>query len=93
LNLRHHRPLLRLFEERDAVVITASSAAEGLAALRGRVHCRRKTGDGTPVIGLTAYARAEDRVRAVAAGFQPPLSKPVELVELIVVAASLVESR
>ncbi len=108
--------LRRLFEERDAVVITASSTAEALAALQaerpdvlvsdigmpgedGYALIRRvralppENGGRTPAIALTAYARAEDRVRAVAAGFQHHLSKPVEPVELIVVAASLVEPR
>ena len=35
-------------------------------------------------LALTAYARAEDRVRAVLAGFQMHTAKPVEAVELIV---------
>ncbi|MEO7358991.1 MAG: response regulator, partial [Gemmatimonadaceae bacterium] len=39
-------------------------------------------------IALTAYARAEDRVRAVAAGFQMHLAKPVEPIELVTMVAS-----
>jgi CheY-like chemotaxis protein len=42
-----------------------------------------------PAIALTAYARVEDRVRALSAGFQSHLSKPIEPVELIAVVASL----
>lgn len=41
-----------------------------------------------PAIALTAYARAEDRVRAISAGFQMHLAKPVEPVELVTMVAS-----
>jgi CheY-like chemotaxis protein len=37
----------------------------------------------TPAIALTGYARRDDRVRAIAAGFQLHLTKPVEADELI----------
>jgi CheY-like chemotaxis protein len=42
-----------------------------------------------PAVALTGYARNEDRMRALAAGFQMHVSKPVEPVELIVIIASL----
>jgi len=42
-----------------------------------------------PAIALTAYARAEERTRAIAVGFQMHLSKPVEPIELATVVASL----
>jgi signal transduction histidine kinase/ActR/RegA family two-component response regulator len=47
------------------------------------------TGGHTPAVALTAYARAEDRVTAIVAGFQHHLSKPVEPNELIAIVASL----
>jgi signal transduction histidine kinase/AmiR/NasT family two-component response regulator len=40
-----------------------------------------------PVVALTAYARADDRSRALAAGFQAFISKPVDLDELIATIA------
>ena len=43
-----------------------------------------------PAIALTAYARVEDRVRALKAGFQVHVPKPIEPVELTAVVASLV---
>ncbi|MDQ3254848.1 MAG: ATP-binding protein [Acidobacteriota bacterium] len=46
-------------------------------------------GGGTPAIALTAYARAEDRVRALRSGFQVHVPKPVEPMELAAVVASL----
>jgi CheY-like chemotaxis protein len=42
-----------------------------------------------PAIALTAYARADDRQRALLAGFQMHVSKPVEPRELIAGIASL----
>ena len=54
---------------------------------------------GTPpagrlaAIALTAMSRSEDRLRALRAGFQTYLAKPVEPAELIVVLASLASQR
>jgi CheY-like chemotaxis protein/nitrogen-specific signal transduction histidine kinase len=42
-----------------------------------------------PAVALTAYARTEDRVRALIAGFQTHVPKPVEPAELVTVIASL----
>lgn len=42
-----------------------------------------------PAVALTAFARAEDRVKSMLAGFQVHLSKPVEPAELLVVVARL----
>jgi PAS domain S-box-containing protein len=44
----------------------------------------------TPALALTAYAKAEDRVRALASGYQVHLSKPVEPAEFVLVVANLV---
>lgn len=49
-------------------------------------------GGTTPAIALTAYARAEDRMKVMSAGFQHHLSKPVESAELIEGVASLMRS-
>jgi CheY-like chemotaxis protein len=46
-------------------------------------------GGRTPALALTAFARSEDRRRAMLAGFQIHLSKPVEPPELIATVASL----
>jgi CheY-like chemotaxis protein len=47
-------------------------------------------GGKIPAIALTAYARTEDRLRALRAGYQMHVSKPVELSELVAVMASLI---
>ena len=48
-------------------------------------------GGKIPAVAVTAYARAEDRVRVLAAGFQMHIAKPVEPVELVVAVRSLIE--
>jgi signal transduction histidine kinase len=53
------------------------------------IQDRRNRGDKTPAVALTAFARAEDRLRSIQAGFQTHLVKPVEPAELIAVVASL----
>ncbi|HZI03170.1 MAG TPA: response regulator, partial [Archangium sp.] len=42
-----------------------------------------------PTVALTAYARVEDRMRALLSGFQSHVPKPVEPLELLAVLASL----
>ncbi len=46
-------------------------------------------GGQIPAAALTAYARAEDRMRVLRAGFQFHLPKPVDSAELVTVVASL----
>jgi CheY-like chemotaxis protein len=53
------------------------------------IRTLRRNGVTTPAIALTAFARAEDRIRSLQAGFQTHLPKPVEPTELIAVVASL----
>jgi CheY-like chemotaxis protein len=51
--------------------------------------CEPKKVRNIPAIALTAYARADDRQRALLAGYQMHLAKPVEPRELIAGIASL----
>jgi PAS domain S-box-containing protein len=48
-----------------------------------------ESGSRTPAVALTAYARTEDRLQALRAGYQMHVPKPVELAELVAVVASL----
>jgi len=50
-------------------------------------------GGSVPAAALTAYARTEDRMRALRAGFQLHLAKPVQPSELVTVVASLAARR
>jgi PAS domain S-box-containing protein len=47
-------------------------------------------GGRIPAVALTAYARAEDRIRALSSGYQMHVTKPVEPAELIVVIKTLI---
>jgi signal transduction histidine kinase/ActR/RegA family two-component response regulator len=48
---------------------------------------------GIPAIAITAYAKQEDKERALAAGFQRYLAKPVELGELISAVSEASQNR
>jgi PAS domain S-box-containing protein len=52
---------------------------DGLALMRAVRALPPERGGNTPSIALTAFARAEDVQRALAAGYQVHLSKPVEI--------------
>ena len=46
-------------------------------------------GGRTPAVALTAFARSEDRTRAMNAGYQAHVPKPVEAQELVATVRSL----
>jgi signal transduction histidine kinase/ActR/RegA family two-component response regulator len=48
----------------------------------------REQGGRIPAVALTAFARSEDRTRALTAGFTTHIPKPVEPTELVVVLAN-----
>jgi PAS domain S-box-containing protein len=62
---------------------------DGYALIRQVRALDEDRGGRVPAAALTAYAKDEDRHRAIAAGFQAHVPKPVELAELANVVASL----
>ena len=64
---------------------------DGYELIRRVRELPAENGGRVPAIALTAYARAEDRMQALRAGYQMHVPKPVELAELVAVAASLVQ--
>ena len=62
---------------------------DGYSLIRKVRHLSAEQGGQIPAIALTAYARSEDRMKAIAAGFQIHIPKPVEPAELVTVVASL----
>ena len=50
----------------------------------------RDAGGAVPVVGVTAYSGLQERIRALEAGFDLHLSKPVDPVELIAALSRLV---
>jgi CheY-like chemotaxis protein len=61
----------------------------GYELVRHLRHSDRPEVRRLPAVALTAYARTEDRVKALLAGFQTHVPKPVEPAELVTVIASL----
>ncbi len=62
---------------------------DGYALIRRIRSLAPDHGGNIPALALTAYARTEDRIKAVQAGFQTHVAKPVEPAELITMVASL----
>ncbi len=63
---------------------------DGYSLIRKVRALNAESGGRTPAVALTAYARVEDRLQALSAGYSMHISKPVEPAELAVVIASLV---
>ena len=75
-------------EQVDVLVSDVGMPVEDGYSLVGRVRSL-ETGL-IPAVALTAYASEEDRQRALAAGFDAHVAKPVEPAELVSVIAGLV---
>jgi PAS domain S-box-containing protein len=79
--VRKHRPDL-IFSD---IGMPVEDGYEFLVKLR---QLSDAEGGDTPAVALTAFARAEDRRRALMAGFQMHLAKPIEPAELLAVAST-----
>jgi CheY-like chemotaxis protein len=62
---------------------------DGYALIRALRARPRERGGAIPAIALTAFARPEDRARALAAGYQAHLAKPLDAPELVAAIADL----
>lgn len=62
---------------------------DGYDVIRRLRSLPAEKGGKIPAIALTAYARVEDRMQALKAGYQMHVPKPVELAELAAVVASV----
>jgi PAS domain S-box-containing protein len=62
---------------------------DGYSLIRRVRRLAANAGGNLPAIALTAFARAEDRRRALLSGFQMHLAKPIEPAELIAVVANV----
>ena len=63
--------------------------ADGYELMRQVRTLPPESGGRVPAVALTAHARAEDRMKALAAGFQMHVPKPVEPAELLTVLGSV----
>ncbi|HEY1053379.1 MAG TPA: PAS domain S-box protein [Prosthecobacter sp.] len=62
---------------------------DGYALIRAIRALPESQGRHVPAIALTAYTRTEDRIKAIAAGFQMHISKPADGLELLTMVSSL----
>jgi signal transduction histidine kinase/ActR/RegA family two-component response regulator len=67
----------------------AMPGQDGYSLVRSIRRRPREAGGGVPAVALTAYAKIDDRVSILAAGFNMYLSKPANPSELIAVVGSL----
>jgi PAS domain S-box-containing protein len=80
--VRSHKP--------DVIVSDIGMPGEdGYTFIRNLRALPREGGGCIPAIALTAYARADDRRKALLAGFQNHAAKPIEPQELMIVIANL----
>jgi PAS domain S-box-containing protein len=63
---------------------------DGYSLMRRVREWGRESGAYIPAVALTAYGRAEDRVRALRSGFQMHVAKPVDPAELAIVITSVI---
>jgi len=74
----------------DVLVFDVGMPGEdGYELIRKVRMLRPERGGELPAVALTAYARPEDRVHALSAGYQMHLAKPVDPADLISVVAGL----
>ena len=77
----------------DVLVSDLAMPDEDGCSLIARVRAMEAAnGKQTPAIALTAYVRVEDRARALSAGFNMFVPKPIESNELITAIANLAEA-
>jgi PAS domain S-box-containing protein len=87
---------LRLVVEEDVNILVSDIGMpdfDGYELIRKVRALHDARARNIPAIALTAYARSDDRQRALLAGFQMHVSKPVEPRELIAGIASLLNLR
>ncbi|WP_437611057.1 PAS domain-containing protein [Sorangium sp. So ce834] len=83
---------LRLIElERPDVLVSdiGMRGMDGYELIRRVRALPRERGGDVPAVALTAYAGNEDRTRALLAGFQTHLAKPIQPTELLMVIGVL----
>ncbi len=81
----------RFLQDRADVIVSdiGMPGEDGYSLIRRIRALGPHRGGNVPAVALTAYARAEDRMKAVMAGFQHHVAKPVEPAELITMIASV----
>ena len=64
---------------------------DGYTFIRRIREWERQSGFRIPAVALTAYARSEDRIRALLAGYQVHVAKPIDPMEFALVVAGAIQ--
>jgi len=86
------RDALRMIDDVRPDILISDIGMPGMDGYAFIRAVRQRASDRSrplPAIALTAFARVEDRSRALLAGYQSHVSKPVEVTELVAAVASL----
>lgn len=70
----------------------AMPGEDGYTLIRKVRALKADRGGKVPAVALTAYADSEDRIRALEAGFQTHVPKPVDPGELVTIVANIAAS-
>ena len=62
---------------------------DGYALIQRVRNLPADEGGQTPAVALTAYARVEDRMRTLSAGYHMHVAKPVEPLDLVTILGTL----
>jgi PAS domain S-box-containing protein len=82
---------LRILEKTEPEILISDIGMpdmDGYQLIR-QIRATERMGQLLPAVALTAFARAEDRKRALLAGYQSHVAKPVDMAELVIVVAGL----
>lgn len=88
-NARAALDLLSLKEFDLLISDIGMAGTDGYKFMRNLRSSHDNTACNIPAIALTGYARTQDRIRAIAAGYNSHVAKPVEPVELVTVVKCL----
>jgi CheY-like chemotaxis protein len=81
----------RILASRPNVLVCdiAMPGEDGYSLIRRLRVLEKNQESALPAVALSAYARSDDRTKAIRSGFQNHLAKPVEPAELLTVVSSL----
>jgi PAS domain S-box-containing protein len=82
---------LRILESSEPDVLVSDIGMPGMDGyqLMRRIRAEERRGRHIAAVALTAFARAEDRKKAILAGYQSHIAKPFDIAELVIVVAGL----
>jgi PAS domain S-box-containing protein len=83
---------LKVFEQWNPGVMVCDigmANEDGYSFMRKVRAAEAGRGEQTPALALTGYARSEDRVQALSAGYQMHMAKPINPLELTQIVATL----